>query len=137
MTILVALGLLLTAGLVFVYFMRRPGLASLRKTLWPTDPSDGDGAAGLEEVRLTVDVAENNDPQEVKAILLQAATACPEVLLDPPPRATVVEQGRDTVKFELVVCRRERPDSLRALLSTLYRAIFQAFRNRRVRLSRR
>ena len=137
MTILVVFGSLLTAGLVVLYFMRRPGLASLRKTLWPTEPRDGVGAAGLEEVRLTVDVAESNDPQEVKAILLQAATACSEVLLDPPPRATLVEQDSDNLKFELVVCRRERSGSLRGLLSTLYRAIFQAFRNRRVRLIRR
>jgi small-conductance mechanosensitive channel len=76
------------------------------------------------------------DPRAVEQALLEAATACDDVLREPAPSARFVAFGDSGLKFELLCWTDEMSHRPGALVSRLNFEINQALTRRRIRLPR-
>ena len=76
---------------------------------------------------LPVGVSYSADPEQVRAILLQAATDHPDVLKDPKPDVIFTEYGDSTINFALRVWTAGRAHTPLVLKSDLYFALFKHF----------
>jgi small-conductance mechanosensitive channel len=78
--------------------------------------------------RIPVGVSYNEDPAEVKAILLDVAHRSPHVLQKPSPLVLFDAYGDSSLNFELAVWTATHTDKPRILKSELYFEIFRQFK---------
>ena len=79
-------------------------------------------------VAITVSVAYDSDVDQVRQILLQAATISPRVLRDPAPAAHLANFGPDGLEFSLSVWIRDPENGQLGLRSEINLAILQGLR---------
>ena len=85
-------------------------------------------------VSLPVGVGYNSDPEQVRTLLLQAASSHQEVLLEPKPDVIFTDYGDNSINFVLRVWTDKRAHTPAILKSDLYFAIFKLFRDAAVEL---
>jgi small-conductance mechanosensitive channel len=79
-------------------------------------------------ISLSVGVAYESDPQEVKRILLEVAAREPMVYQYEKPAVIFGDLGESSLNFDLAVCIDVRAHAERAVKSSLYFAIFEEFK---------
>jgi small-conductance mechanosensitive channel len=79
-------------------------------------------------ISLTVGVAYDSDPQEVKRILLEVAAREPMVYQYEKPAVIFGDLGESSLNFDLAVCIDVRAHAERMVKSSLYFAIFEEFK---------
>ncbi|HTZ57736.1 MAG TPA: mechanosensitive ion channel domain-containing protein [Acidobacteriaceae bacterium] len=85
-------------------------------------------------ISLPVGVGYDSDPEEVRALLLKAAAAHPDVLADPAPDVIFTDYGDNSLNFVLRVWTSNRAHTPLVLKSDLYFALFRLFAENHVEL---
>ena len=85
-------------------------------------------------IALPVGVSYNSDPEQVRALLLEAAAAHPDVLADPTPDVIFTAYGDNSLNFLLRVWTSSRAHTPLVLKSDLYFALFRIFAENGVEL---
>ncbi len=78
-------------------------------------------------IGLSVGVGYNSDPEKVRAILLEAARAHPQVLQKPAPDVIFANYGDNSINFTLRIWTEERAHTPMVLKSDLYFDLFRRF----------
>ena len=85
-------------------------------------------------IHLPVGVGYDSDPEKVRALMLAAAEAHPEVLPEPAPLVVFTGYGDNSLNFELWVWTATRAHAPMLLKSDLYFALFGMFKQNRIEL---
>ena len=85
-------------------------------------------------INVTVGVGYSSDPQRIRELLLEAATAHPDVLKDPKPDVIFTDYGDNSLNFALRVWTASRAHAPAVLKSDLYFALFQLFEKNKIEL---
>ena len=85
-------------------------------------------------ISLPVGVGYSSDPDKVRALLLQAAGAHPDVLKDPKPDVIFTDYGDNSINFTLRVWTSDRAHTPLVLKSDLYFALFRLFNEQGIEL---
>jgi small-conductance mechanosensitive channel len=78
-------------------------------------------------ISLPVGVGYSSDPEQVRTLLLKAATEHPAVLNEPPPDVIFTDYGDNSINFSLRVWTRICAHTPLVLKSDLYFALFKCF----------
>lgn len=78
-------------------------------------------------ISLPVGVGYNSDPEKVRAILIAAAEAHPDVLKTPKPDVIFTDYGDNSINFKLRVWTAEHAHTPQILKSDLYFTLFKQF----------
>ena len=85
-------------------------------------------------ISLPVGVGYNSDPEQVRSLLLEAATAHPAVLADPRPDVVFTDYGDNSLNFALRVWTSTLAHAPIILKSDLYFALFKLFTEHHIEL---
>ncbi|MEM9325690.1 MAG: mechanosensitive ion channel domain-containing protein [Bacteroidota bacterium] len=84
--------------------------------------------------RIPVGVSYNEDPKQIKAILLKVAEESPHVLKEPAPMVLFEAFGDSSLNFELAIWTATHSNRPRILKSELYFEIFDQFKQQGVEI---
>ena len=82
--------------------------------------------------RLPVGVSYNEDPQQVKSLLLEVANNNPNVLDNPAPMVLFDGFGDSSLDFSLAIWTQSHSDKPKVLKSELYFQIFESFKTNNI-----
>lgn len=83
---------------------------------------------------LPVGVSYGSDPRQVERLLLEVATAGPDVLPDPAPTVVFLGFGDSSLDFELRVWTDSKYDRPKVFMSPLYFAIWDKFKEHEIEI---
>lgn len=84
--------------------------------------------------RIPVGVSYNEDPDQIRSILLAVANDSPHVLKEPIPMVLFTEYGDSSLNFELAVWTQTHTDKPKILKSELYFEIFSRFKKQSIEI---
>lgn len=87
------------------------------------------------QIAVPVGVFRESDPEAIRTVLLKIARAHPDVLQEPPPDVLLLGYGESTLNFELRVWTERHVRTPKNLISDLYFAILESFRQASVEVS--
>ena len=85
-------------------------------------------------IHLPVGVGYNSDPEEVRKLLLEAASEHPDALREPKPMVVFTGYGDNSINFELLVWTESRAHAPVLLRSDLYFTLFKSFKEHGIEL---